>query len=141
MPTTKLAPVHPGEVVLEEFLEPMQLSQPVPACQGHQRPASKDQRDRPRQAGRQRRHGPATRALLRHDSALVAGSRGRWTVPDPASPRHSRSGRSGRPTPILAAVRQFVASYVACCSRKSLTTCASSCGWLWWGTWPAPSNV
>ena len=27
MTTTKLAPVHPGEVLLEEFLEPMGLSQ------------------------------------------------------------------------------------------------------------------
>jgi antitoxin HigA-1 len=27
MGTSKLAPVHPGEVLLEEFLEPMQLSQ------------------------------------------------------------------------------------------------------------------
>ena len=27
MATSKLAPIHPGEVLLEEFLEPMQLSQ------------------------------------------------------------------------------------------------------------------
>jgi antitoxin HigA-1 len=27
MTTSKLAPVHPGEVLLKEFLEPMQLSQ------------------------------------------------------------------------------------------------------------------
>lgn len=27
MPTKKLAPVHPGEVLLEDFLEPLQLSQ------------------------------------------------------------------------------------------------------------------
>jgi addiction module HigA family antidote len=27
MPATKLPPVHPGEVLLEEFLEPMGLSQ------------------------------------------------------------------------------------------------------------------
>jgi antitoxin HigA-1 len=27
MATSKLAPVHPGEVLLKEFLEPMQLSQ------------------------------------------------------------------------------------------------------------------
>jgi antitoxin HigA-1 len=27
MATSKLAPVHPGEVLIEEFLEPMQLSQ------------------------------------------------------------------------------------------------------------------
>ena len=27
MTTTKLAPVHPGEVLLEEFLEPMGISQ------------------------------------------------------------------------------------------------------------------
>jgi addiction module HigA family antidote len=27
MPQTRLAPVHPGEVLLEEFLEPMGLSQ------------------------------------------------------------------------------------------------------------------
>lgn len=27
MPTTKLPPVHPGEILLEEFLEPMGISQ------------------------------------------------------------------------------------------------------------------
>ena len=27
MPTSKLPPVHPGEVLLEEFLEPMGISQ------------------------------------------------------------------------------------------------------------------
>ncbi len=27
MPTKKLSPVHPGEVLLEEFLEPMEISQ------------------------------------------------------------------------------------------------------------------
>ncbi|MBT7859449.1 MAG: HigA family addiction module antidote protein [Gemmatimonadetes bacterium] len=27
MPKTKLPPVHPGEILLEEFLEPMDLSQ------------------------------------------------------------------------------------------------------------------
>ena len=27
MPTKKLAPVHPGEILLEEFLEPMGISQ------------------------------------------------------------------------------------------------------------------
>lgn len=27
MPAKKLAPVHPGEVLLEEFLEPMKISQ------------------------------------------------------------------------------------------------------------------
>ena len=27
MPAEKLAPVHPGEVLLEEFLEPMEISQ------------------------------------------------------------------------------------------------------------------
>ena len=27
MPTKKLAPVHPGEILFEEFLEPMGISQ------------------------------------------------------------------------------------------------------------------
>ena len=27
MATTTLAPIHPGEVLLEEFLEPMEISQ------------------------------------------------------------------------------------------------------------------
>ena len=27
MPSKKLAPVHPGEILLEEFLEPMEISQ------------------------------------------------------------------------------------------------------------------
>lgn len=27
MATSKMAPVHPGEILLEEFLEPMQISQ------------------------------------------------------------------------------------------------------------------
>jgi plasmid maintenance system antidote protein VapI len=27
MATTKLAPIHPGEVLLEEFLEPLEISQ------------------------------------------------------------------------------------------------------------------
>ena len=35
----KLPPVHPGEVLLEDFLKPLGLSQ-VPAGEGPERPAA-----------------------------------------------------------------------------------------------------
>jgi hypothetical protein len=49
---TKLAPVHPGEVLLEEFLEPTGLSQYRLAKDVSV--AATYQRDRARQAGRHR---------------------------------------------------------------------------------------
>ena len=41
MPTKKLAPVHPGEILLEDFLKPLALSQ-VPRRQGSCRAAAAD---------------------------------------------------------------------------------------------------
>lgn len=69
MPAGKLAPVHPGEVLLEEFLNPMNLSQNrlalalgVPPRRINEIVLGK--------TGHHRRYRPATGTLLRH----VAGA-------------------------------------------------------------------
>ena len=67
---TVMAPVHPGEILLEEFLGPLGVSQ-YRLAEAVDVPGQADQRDRPRAAPDQRRHGAAARPLLRHLGAVL----------------------------------------------------------------------
>src|SRR5690606_25446861 len=61
---------------------------PVPAGQGHQRAATANQRNRPRQARDHRGYGSAPRPLLREQRAVLAQP--------PDSPRRRSRARSAR---------------------------------------------
>ena len=80
---SEIDPVHPGEVLLEEFLEPLGLTQHRLAAEIGR--ASADQRDFARQASDHREHGGAVGKVLRHHGSVLA---------EPADPPRT-GGREG----------------------------------------------
>jgi hypothetical protein len=79
---TVMAPVHPGEILLEEFLKPLAVSQYKLAKEIGSRPGGS--RDRARPAPHQRRHGSAAGSVLRRHAV------------DPRTLAVSGGGRPGR---------------------------------------------
>ena len=61
----RLPPVHPGEILRDEFLKPMNLirASPIPECV-----SASAERYRARTPRRHDRYRAASRALLRHDA-------------------------------------------------------------------------
>lgn len=73
MTKRKLAPVHPGEVLLEEFLKPLELSQNRLALSIGVSPRRINEIVLG-QAARHRGDRASARALLRHDAPVLAGA-------------------------------------------------------------------
>ena len=67
---TIMPPVHPGEILLEEFLDPLSVSQ-YQLAKDISVPATADQRDRARPAPHQRGHRAAPGPLLRYLGAVL----------------------------------------------------------------------
>ncbi len=65
-----LPPMHPGEVLREEFLDPLGLSagRVAKACGV---PRTRDRAHRRRRDRDHRRHGGSARPLLRHDRGIL----------------------------------------------------------------------
>ena len=73
MPAAIMPPIHPGEILKEEFLEPLGLSQYRVAVDISVPPAP-HKRDRARQTRHFGRHGFTTGSLFRNYGSILAKS-------------------------------------------------------------------
>jgi CubicO group peptidase (beta-lactamase class C family) len=80
----RLAPLHPGEVVRDEFLEPLGMSA-YALAKAPARPTQPDYRDLGRRARDQRRHCASLGPVLRHDAGILDQLAGRPRPPSLAS--------------------------------------------------------
>ena len=87
---SKHEPIHPGEILATEFLEPLELSQSALA-RAMGVPPRRVNEIVPGQANHHTRHGCAVRKSLRHERAVLA------QPPERLRPRKT-GGRYGRDT-------------------------------------------